>query len=50
VLAERAGAAMLGACGVKAALDIDWHEASTRGHALGKVLFALKAVQASMAA
>jgi hypothetical protein len=43
-LATQAGAGVLGASSLKAALDIDWDDPAARDHALGVVLAALEQV------
>lgn len=50
VLAAQAGAGVLGASSLKAALDIDWDDPAGRDHALGVVLAVLASVEGFMAA
>ena len=50
VLATQAGAGVLGASSLKAALDTDWDDPTTRGHARGVVLAALESVAVFVAA
>jgi hypothetical protein len=50
VLAEQAGAPVLGGSSLKAALDLDWDDPTARDQALVGVLAALDAVQALVAA
>jgi hypothetical protein len=48
-LADQAGARVLGAPSLKAALDLDWDDPAARDHALGVVLAALESVEALVA-
>lgn len=50
LLAEHAGAGVLSASSLKAALDLDWDDPPARDHALGVVLAALDAVEVLVAA
>jgi transposase-like protein DUF772 len=49
-LADQAGAGVLGAASLKAALDLDWDDPAARDHGLGVVLAALESVEGLVAA